>query len=299
MAYTLESGTGDIRTQLFDGIVKGFALASYKFKQAVSVVPTTAWRNSFYRESPDALTAATGSNAAVNAIKGIPRGAAFPQAAVQFERVLSVIEKYGLEDNIAWEDLIADDVDVRDRTLLRIAEGVAKGVDDEIWEVLTEGRGASFTIQTIDITGLAGRYWNVSSAAIIDDMLQAKQLIAEKNYPTENLMCFVSPEDHRSIMAYLAEKGAQFPSVGETIANNGSQGKVAGIQLIMSNSVTASYALIVVPKRCGTWKELKPLTTITKEDPLKSLTIRSAELGVTQLTDPKAVVLIKGTQTPF
>jgi len=234
-----------------------------------------------------ALTAQTG-----NAIKGIPRGAAFPQASVTFERIMSVIEKYGLEDNIPYEDLISDDIDVRDRTLLRIAEAVAKAVDDEIWDVLTESQSPA-NIQSITITG--GRWWSAASAAIIDDLLQAKELIAVKNYPTNNLMCFISPKDHRSIMNYLAEKGAQFPTVGADVAINGNVGKIAGINLIVSNSVTASYAMVCVPKRCGTWRELVPLTTVTKEDPLKSLTIRSAEIGVTQLTDPKAVVLITPT----
>ena len=175
--------------------------------------------------------------------------------------------------------------------------GHVKGVDDEIWDVLTEGRSVN-QIQSVTIGGSANSGpWNTSSAAIIDDLLHAKQLIAEKNYDTSNLMAFVSPEDYRHIMNYLAEKGAQFPTIGATVASNGNVGKVAGVSLVVSNSVTASYALVVVPKRCGTWKEMAPLKTITKEDPMKSLTIRSAELGVTQLTDPKAVVLMVGTTT--
>ncbi len=294
MAFTEEHGTVNMRTQVFDGIVKGFALASYKFKQAVSIVKTKAWINYFFRENPDALTGVATTAGTFNDIKGIPRGAAFPQAAVTFERIQTVIEKYGLEDNIAWEDLISDEIDVRDRTLLRIAEGVAKAVDDEIWDVLTESQTPA-AIQSVTIAS-ESEAWNEASAAVIDDLLQCKQVIAEKNYPINGLKCFISPRDHRSIMTYLAEKGAQFPSLGTDTARNGNVGRLAGIDFIVSNSVTASFALVVVPKRCGTWKEMVPLRTITKEDPLKSLTIRSVEMGVTQLTDPKAVVLIEGTQ---
>lgn len=290
MAIDQQSATANIRTVAYEKTIKGFAERMYKFKQAVSIVSTSAWKNYFYRENPSALTAQSG-----NAIKGIPRGASFPQAVVEWERVLSVIEKYGLEDNIPWEDVISNDIDVQSRTLYRIAEGVTKAVDDEIWNVLTENRTAT-NIQSISIA--AGYSWDQTSAAIIDDLLQAKQKIAEYNYPTENLMAFVSPKDYRSIMNYLASRGAQFPTIGNNVASNGVQGTVAGIQLVVSNSVTASYALVVVPKICGTWKELVPLQTTTKEDPYKSVMVRCVESGVTQLTDPKAVVLISNTDAP-
>ena len=59
MVLPEEHGTEKLRVRVFDGIVKGFALASYKFKQAVSVVPTKAWINFFFRESPDTLTGVT------------------------------------------------------------------------------------------------------------------------------------------------------------------------------------------------------------------------------------------------
>jgi len=39
-----------------------------------------------------------------------------------------------------------------------------------------------------------------------------------------------------------------------------------------------------------------PLTTIMKEDPLKSTLVRVAELGVLQVTDPKAMCLIMNTE---
>lgn len=296
--YTEEHATGKMRTQVFDAIVKGFAVASYKFKQAVSIVKTSAWKNSFWRENPDTLTGVATTAGTLADIKGIPRGAAFPQATVGFTRITSVIEKYGQEDNIPWEDLISDDIDVRDRTLFRIAEGVTKSVDDEIFAVLTEGATVAGTAvsQIQSVTIATTNYWNGASAAIIDDLLQAKQLMAEKNYPTNDVICFINPRDHRSIMNYLAEKGAQFPSIGTDAAANGNIGRLAGINFVVSTSVTDSFALCVIPKRVGTWKELQSLTTVTKEDPLTSLTIRSAELGVTQLTDPKAAVLIIGTE---
>lgn len=282
-------GAEELRNEVYDGIVKGYATQVYKFKQALTIDPTGAWTNYYYRESPDVLTEPPG-----NAIKGIPRGAEFPSASVSWEKHQGIIEKYGCEDNIAYEDLITDNIDVRNRTLFRIAERVAKSVDDEIWDSMTESRANDLSIQSFAIA--SDKEWDSSSAAVIDDLLHAKQLIAEQNYDTGNLMCFVSPKDFRSMMTYLSDNGNNFPSVGEGIARNGNMGTIAGVKIIQSNSVTASYALVCVPKKCGTWKQLMPLKTVTKEDALKSLTIRSAEFGTTQITDPKAIVLISNTQ---
>ena len=69
----------------------------------------------------------------------------------------------------------------------------------------------------------------------------------------------------------------------------------SGSAPVVSNSVTASNALVAVPKICGTWKAAVPLQTNTTIDPFKSVRIRAVEMGVTQLTDPKAICLIKNT----
>ena len=126
--------------------------------------------------------------------------------------------------------------------------------------------------------------------------MNAKQLIGVANYDTSGLMAFISEKDHRSIVNYLAEKGAQFPSVGNDMAKNGRVGKLAGIQLVVSNNVTASFALVVVPKVVGAWRESVSLRSDLKKDAFKGTRIRVVEMGVAQLTDPSASVLIIGTQ---
>lgn len=281
-----ETGTINVRAQFFDSAIKQIAQQLYKFKQAVTISSTGAWKNFFYRESTDDLTGLTG-----NATKGIPRGAAFPQSTVTWQRVQTVIEKYGLEDNIFWEDIISNEIDVRNRTMFKLGRGVAKAVDDEIWDTMSEGQTVSATNTLISAKNENG--WDSSSAAIIDNIMQAKQNITQANYDVGNLMMFINPLDHRNLIKYLTDKGAQFPSLGTEMAKNGSIGRLLGVNIIVSNSVTTSYALIVVPKIAGTWKEMVPLTTVTKDDPGKSLMIRSYEMGVTQLTDPLAVQLIQ------
>lgn len=297
MAFAeLQVATAEQRKRLYDAMVKGVTEKTYKFKNVVNVSPTSAWKNFFYREDPAVLTEPTG-----NAIKGIPRGANFPVAYAKWELIQKNIEKYGLEVNIPWEDIISSDFDVQSRQLIKLGERVAKAVDDQIWidlggTITNVGTNSDATTNRTQSFSVTARPWTSSSAAIIDDLMRAKQFIGEQYYPTGNLKLLINERSHRSILKFLTDKGAQFPQLSTNAAANGNVQSIAGFDIIVSNSATASNALVVVPQRCATWKELAPFQTETTEDPLRSVRIRCAELGVLQLTDPLAVVRIMGTE---
>ena len=282
----------ELRAQAFDTAIKQTAAITYKFKQAVTEESTAAWQNTFYRETTtSALTAQSG-----NAIRALPRLANPPTNSVDWEQIDKYQEKYMFEDVISWEDILTNSINVQGRTLFRIAEAITKGVDDAIYSALTDTT-TNTTINTVNIATTL--YWDGTSAAIIDNLMNARQLIVEDGYSPENLMVFLSPKDHRSVMNYLAGKGAQFPLIGEQIATNGKVGRVAGFQLIEAVNVTASQALIVVPRLCATWKQAAPLQTNTTENPFISVRIRAVEIGACHVTDPKAICFVKGTQGPF
>jgi hypothetical protein len=294
MAYDLQSGSNSLRGEVIDSMVKQIAERTYKFKQAVAVESTSDWSQVFFRENPTVLTGATG-----NLTRGIPIGANFPQASVSFEKVNVRIVKFGLEENIPWENIISGNVNVQSRTVIRLTEGVVKGVDDEIWDGLTESRArVPALIQTFTLGGAttATGHWDEASAAIIQDVMHAVQLIGEQNYPNNSCLCYINPYCKRLILTYLAGKGAQFPNIASDATRNGSIGTIAGVTFIESNSVTASYALVVVPKTCATWSELVPLKSVTVEDPLKSWKVRICEEGVLKVTDPKSICLIQDVQ---
>lgn len=290
---TADQTTGQqvIRKEIIDGAIKGIANRAYKFKQAVTVVPTSAWTNTFFRENSAVLAGGTGS-----ATRGIPRGADFPAAFVQWEKIQAIIEQYGLETMIPWADVISSEIPVRERSLYKLAEGVTKAVDDQIYSVLASDTG--ITTLAIETSGTTmGGAWNQSSAALIDNLEQGEQEIAEANYPTDDLMVFVNPRDKRAIVKFITDKGAQFMNTSERMLNgNGTIGKVGNKTFIVSNSVPASRALMVVPKRCATWKELEPLQTHVETDPGKNVKLRTWEFGVLEVTDPLCVVLYTGTE---
>ncbi len=252
MAYDQQTGTADLRKEVIDKVIRDIAKPSYKFKQAVRIVKTNAWKQTFFRANTDVLTGKSGAS-----VEGIPRGAAFPRATPSTEEVNSYIVKYGLEDFITFEDIQSSEIDQVKQIIFKLTQATVSAVDGRIWNTLTENQTPT-NIQSITITNT--QQWDVASAAIIDDLMYAKQLIGEANYDTSNLMAFISEKDHRSIVNYLAEKGAQFPKIGESVANNGHAGRLAGVNLVVSNNVTASYALVVVPKVVGAWRESVSLT---------------------------------------
>jgi len=302
MASLLEPGDAVLRAKFFDSGIKQVAKRLFKFKSVVQVSSTGAWTNFFFREKVGIL-AAKGTRT----VRGIPRNTNFPQATVEWDRITTTIEKYGLEDVIPWEDLISDEINVRERTIIKIGEGVVKAVDDAIWSGFgadTLGSGGAITVSTgIQAFGVGHGFsasigsWDDSSAAILDNLFRAKQLIGESNYSTERLVALISERDHRSVMKFLTDKGSQFPKISETITETGKKLDLAGIELRVSNSVTASNALILVPQRAATWKQLVPLQTHVEEEKFKNVTVRAVELGVLQVTDPLAAVLITGTQS--
>lgn len=289
MAFNIETGNADLRARFYDKTIKNLAPRLFKFMKALAVENTSAWKNFFWREDATVLTP-TGPLG----IRGLAPGSQFPQAKQKMEQIQAQIEKYGLEQQIVWEDILTNDVDVQERALFKLAEGIAKAVDDQIYNVLSDNdTSSSIFIYNCGGTAIAG--WNETSAAFHDDLLAGQQLIGESNIEADDLILFVNPRDYRSAMRFTLDKGAQFNSVAEGVARTGRQNLIAGITLDVSNSVPVSRALLVKPKVVGTWKSLVPLQTTTIEDKYRNVTVRAVQEGVAQLYQPKAVVLYRFT----
>ena len=278
-----EPGEDTVRAVAYDLSIKQIANYSYKFKQLVSVVSSGSWKNYFFREQTDILTGQEG-----NAIKGIPRGADFPNAVLSWEQVSSQIQKYGLASKIDYEDIISGNIDMRNRTILRIAEGVAKAVDTEIATIVSE----NWTPSAIQTGVLKGGYWDETSAAIVKDLATMKSQVKAYYDNASDFVAVINPATEPYVLHYIYEKGAQANTAGEA-AFNGQIGSPAGVKIITSSVVPASYALFLVPQTCATWKQLMPLETDIKTEKFKGDTITACEYGVTELHEPKQVVLLQ------
>lgn len=275
-----ETGEDKLRATTYDLAIKQLVVYSYKMKQLVSVVNSNSWKGYFFREQTNIPTDQSG-----NAIKGIPRGADFPNAVLSWEQVTSRIEKYGLSGSIDHEDIIAGNIDMRNRTIKRIAEGVAKAVDTEIYAVIS-------TDSNIQTGTLRGGYWDETSAAIIKDLAFMKSQVKAYYDNASNFVCAINPGTEPYVLHYIYEKGAQAQSSGQA-AFNGQIGNPAGVNIITADIVPASYALFMVPKSCATWQSLMSLETDTTTDRFKGDKITACEYGVTELHEPKQIVMIQ------
>lgn len=283
------SGNYELRKENIDRMVKGFALQEYKMKQLVSIETSGAWKETYWQEDAADLTAN-----GTRSTKGISRGAAYPTGEVNWTEKSKRIIKFGFEGELFEEDIRASDIDVLKRTLLRIARGVTKQVDSEIWDTITESQTPSL-INSVTATAA----WDAASGQDpIADILEAKRLIEEANYDVDGRGFLVlSPKDYESLATWLiSTKGSSIPEFSSEKVVNGKVGTLLGLTVIKSNTVTADYALVVIAKEVGTWKQMSALKTDLIKDPEKKTIVRVTERGVTQLINPKAASLISNTQ---
>jgi len=283
-------GMADIRGENVTKAVTGFALREYVFKQLCMVESSNKWKETYYKETAADLTGGTGS-----AVEGVPRLAVFPHGEVSWTEAASRHKKFGMETRISWEDVKTNDVDVMARSLLRIARAVTKAVDAEIWDVISDSRLGT-TTNALTIT--AGNEWDSATIANrdpIQDILNAKKLIAEDNYnPDSNGYLCLNPKDFANLLGNANVRNAgQFYT--DDVTRNGKVGFLLGLKVLVSNNVTADYAAVVIGQEAATWKSVQSLTTQTIEDPGIGYTIRSWEVGCCQLKNPEAVCLIINT----
>lgn len=285
MPYT--TSEADLRKEFVDGAVKAVALMEYKLKTLCQIDSSSAWTESYYRETNTELTGGTGS-----AVKGIPRFAAFPYGEASWTKVSAIIEKYGMEGVVSYEDQKTDNVPVISRTILRIGRAVAYAIDVQIEAVMAASYG-----NTLALT--AGYEWDASTIANRDpvkDILTAMQTLRADNIdPLNNGYLVVNGTDYTNIISN--SKVVNNPSFKTAdVVSNGIVGQLCGLQIMVTEAVSADNAYIVISKEAMTWKEAQPLTIIQIEDPGIKTTIRAYEMGVTQVTTPNAICKITNTR---
>lgn len=280
-------GMADLRAENVSRIVTGFALQEYRLKQITMIQSSNSWKETFFQETAADLTGGTGSN-----VKGIPRLANFPYGEVTWTEQSARNEKYGMDGYISWEDVATNSIDVIARTLLRIARAVTRAVDLEIYSQFTTNNGNTVA------TGAAWDSAIIADRDPIQDILNGIKLIQIDNYDplAGNGFLLLSPTDSANLLGNANVRNAgQFYT--DDVTRNGKIGRLLGLSVVVSNSVDADEAAIVIAKEAATWKTAHPLTVHTIEDPGINWKIRAWEVGVTQVTNPDAICIITNTQT--
>ena len=280
------TGEADLREENVSRIVTGFALQEYKMKQLCMIQSSSAWTETYYKETAADLVG--NDTTASGTVSGIPRLANFPYGEVSWEKVSGINLKHGMEAVISWEDEKTNAIDVIARTLLRIARAVAKSTDMVISAAILSEAGN---------TTAANATWNnavIADRDPIQDILDGKALIEIDNYnPNSNGYLLVHPTNFSELLGNANVRNAgQFYT--DDVTKNGVVGKLLGLTIISSNSVTEGGAQIVVAKESLTWKSVIGLTVKTIDDPGVKKTIRAFEVGQVQVTNPDAICKITG-----
>lgn len=271
-----------IRAENVDKVIKGLATPKFVMKQVCMTPKSNAWQESYYRESDLELTAAT----------KIARMAAFPQESPLWEKRSAYMGKAGLEVEVAHEDVLLDNIDVIARSQLRVSRAVVKAVDTLIWNTLSENRSVA-DIQTVAVP--VNSEWDSLTRANRnpqDDIGDAVQLLAEKNYDADTVI--FNPKDYWNVVTNDNILGSFNQDMSSALVN-GRVGKLLGLNVLVSNVVTADYAMVLQSKVCATYRTAEGLRTAVKyEEGIKHV-IRAWEIGTPFVTDPKAICLITNT----
>lgn len=280
------TGEQDLRAEHVSRIVKGFALQEYKMKQLCMIESSNAWTETYYAETAADLVGK--DTTASGTVEGVPRLANFPYGEVTWTKTSGRNVKHAMEGVLSWEDVKTNNVPMIARTLLRIARAVAKSVDGVITAAIVADAGN---------TNAANATWNnavIADRDPIQDILDAKALIAIDNYdPDKNGFLLVHPTNYAELLGNANIRNAgQFYS--DSVTRNGVVGKLLGLTVVSSNSVTEGGAQIVIAKEAMTWKSVVGLSVKTIEDPGIKYSIRAWEVGQIQVVNADAICKITG-----
>lgn len=284
----------DNRRITWEKDIKGFAPKRYVMKNLVTISTGNAWNNQFYQKTATSLTAGTGS-----AIKNIARGADFPNVERGTTLKSAIIEQYGVEGIVYWVDILTSNIAVQQETIMDVTDAVVNSVDQEIYDTVTEADTPNL-IHELAIT--AGSEWDsltIANRNPIQNILDAVALITTTRYPilSSRMGALVLNEtDYANLMGNTKVINHPTFKLAAGIMKNGELAELLGLRIVVSPVVTADKALVLMKKKCATWKQIHALTVDVITDPQKSVTIRCSEIGVTQLTNPEAVCLITNTR---
>jgi len=278
----------DLRKEHIDTAVKAVVKIEEKFKALCAIDTSSAWTESYFRETNDDDTDA----GAGSAIAGVPQYAPFPFFDVSETKVSSVIQKYAGESIISLEAAQNATIPMLQRKIYRLGRKIVYQVDVAIEAILNTDRGNTVAIS-------AGNEWDSATIANRDpvkDILDAIQTLRVDGIDalTGNGYLVVNGTDYTNIISNT--KVLNHPTYDSKVMANGQVGHLLGLTIVVSEAVTAESAFVLIAKQGMVWKQAQALTTKTIVDEGKSTTIRAWERGVFQLQAPNEVCELTNTR---
>ena len=281
----------DLRSEFIDTAVKAVVKIEEKWKSLCAVDTSSAWTESYFRETNDDNT----DGGTYSPIKGVPQYAPFPFFDVTETKVSSIIQKYAGESIISLEAQQNATVPMLQRKIYRLGRKIVYQID-----VAIEGAVATVTTgygNTVAIS--AGYEWDSDTIANRDpikDILDAVQTLRVDGIDalSGNGYIVVNGTDYTNIISN--SKVLNHPTYESGVMQNGQVGKLLGLTIVVTESVTADSAFVLVARQGMVWKQAEGLKVVTIVDPGKQTTIRAWERGVFQSQAPNEICKITNTR---
>lgn len=260
------------------------------FRKEVKLESTSSRQIRWYQKTSGYLTATAPAK-----ISNIAYGARPFVLRQTWTRNTSYTKKYLLDSEmIDMEDETDSDVQVFLNTTEDLVDAVANDLDGDVWDVVSESQTPT---NINDVTSTAA--WDATSGQNpYEDVAEAEQLIREQTKKNPLLKIYLSAKDHKNLKVWLVTtKGSSIPGFSSQLIDSKPLLVFDSKQVIVSENVTADYAMVANLERGATYKEFMGMRTwiITEEGIGRK--IRVGTNGITLLVRPKYIALISNTQT--
>lgn len=284
------AGQAEIRGINIDTVSKDMFEEALIFMDDVKKETTSAREIRWYQKTSGYLTLTSPTK-----ISNIAFGAKPFVLEQSWTRNTSYVKKYILDSPwINMEDESDSDVQVFMNNAEDLTAAVANDVDGDIWDVATESQSP---VNINSVTSTAA--WDAASGQDpYKDVSEAERLIRQQTKrPPRDLALYLNAKDYDSLKVWLVStKGASIPGFSSQIVEGGVVLRFDGKRVVISENVTADYALVADLSQSVVYKEFKPLTTVFITEEGIGRKIRVWHHGIALLVRPKYNALISNTQ---
>ena len=172
------------------------------------------------------------------------------------------------------------------------SQAIANDVDSDIFDVFTEGQ----TAVNINAVAATGTWGAASGQDPFEDIMEAKMVIRQQTKRSiRNGVLLLNAQGEKELLVWLVTtKGSSVPNFASEKVGTGAIDNFAGLQVVVSENVVATFAVVGDFKQAAEYRTFKPFQTVIITEPLIGRKIRSSTNGTTILIKPKFVTLITG-----
>ena len=258
------------------------------FKPLISGKPTKSREIKFFRKTTGYLTLTAPAK-----LSNIAPGARPFVAETSWTPATEFTIKYMFDSPmINMEDESDSEVNVFRDNAKDNSESIANDVDSDIFNVFTENQ----TVVNINAVAANATWGAASGQDPFEDIMQAKMEIRQQTKRSiRNGVLLLNAQGEKELLVWLVTtKGSSVPNFASEKVGTGSIDNFAGLKVVVSENVVATFAVVGDFKQAAEYRTFKPFQTVIITEPLIGRKIRSSTNGTTILIKPKFVALITG-----